>query len=271
MPTIVPRLVEITVLIRIHRASNLIRFSSFPSCTGYPLHELYSFIRFSLQIMVKVSCNCTSYGCDGKEVDRRTQQSHALKDRTAQGLQQADALKEVKDILVQKATEAAGHVIQDQLDTLTHHLATITLTDVASSPKPPILSSSGIYSPLAICPSSQARTRRLLKRLSEIENSVNVLDAEVTTKLYRSELPSFLNSQSFPLASLIGKCHLLDADLVKVTSKSAAVTAAKDTIKNQLNTIARKLQAAKKIWMDRQEVTCLPRPPECTAQYSTGQ
>ena len=221
--------------------------------------------------MVKVSCNCTSYGCDGREVDRRTQQSHALKDRTAQGLQQEDVLKEVKDVLVQKATEAAGHVIQDQLDTITHHLATTTLSDVASSPEPPILRSSRIDSPPAMCSSSQARIHRSLKRLSEIETSVNVLDEEVTMRLYHSELPSFLNSQSFPLASFIGKCRLLDADLVKVMSKSATVTAAKDTIKNQLDVIAQKLQAVKKTWKERQEVSRSSRPTECTTQYSTGQ
>jgi hypothetical protein len=221
--------------------------------------------------MVKVSCNCTSYGCEGKEVDHRTHQSHALKDRTAQGLQQADAVKEAKDVLLQEATEAAEHVIQNQLDTIIHHLATTTLSDVASSPEPPILPNSGMNSTPAIHSSSQARTHRLLKRLSEIEASAIALDAEVTMHLHRSALPSFLNSQSFPLASLIGKCRLLDADLVKVTSKSAAVTAAKDTIKNQLDVLARKLQAAKKDWKERQEFTRSPRPTECTLQYSTGQ
>lgn len=180
--------------------------------------------------MVKVSCNCTSYGCEGKEVNRRTQQLHALKDKTAHGLQQADVLKEIKDVLVQKATEAAEHVIRDQLDTITHHLATTTLSDVASCPESPILPTSGIKS--TPCSSSQARTHRLLKRLSKIETTVNAFDTEVTMQLYHSDLPSFHNSQSFPLASLIGKCRLLDADLVKVTSKSAAVTAAKNTIKN---------------------------------------
>jgi hypothetical protein len=208
--------------------------------------------------MVKVSCNCTSYGCDGKEIDRRTQQSHALKDRTSQGLKQADEVKEVKDVLVQKASEAAEHLIQDQLDIITHHLATTTLSDVAQCP-PEIRSS------------SQARTHRLLNRLSEIETSANILDTEVTMQLRRSALPSFLNSQSFPLASLIGKCRLLDANLVKVTSKSAAVTAAKDTIKNQLDTLNQKLQAAKKTWKERQEVTRSPRTTECTTIYLTGQ
>ena len=37
-------------------------------------------------------------------------------------------LKDIKDVLVQKATEAAGHVIQDQLDAITHHLAIATLS-----------------------------------------------------------------------------------------------------------------------------------------------
>jgi hypothetical protein len=221
--------------------------------------------------MVKVSCNCTSYGCEGKEVDRRTHQSHALKDRTAQGFQQADAVKEAKDVLVQKATEAAEHVIQNELDTIIHHLATTTLSDFASGPEPTILPSSGINSPPAMHSLSQARTHRLLTRLSEIETSANVLDTEVTMQLHRSALPSFLNSQSFPLASHIGKCRLLQADLVKVTSRSAAVTAAKDTIKNQLDILARKLQAAKETWKERQEVTLSSRPTECTLQYSTGQ
>jgi hypothetical protein len=197
-----------------------------------------------------------SYGCHGKEVDRRTHQSHALKDRTFQGLQQA--------------TEAAEHVIQNQLDTIIHHLATTTLSNVASCPEPPILPNS-MNSPPAMRSSSQARTHRLLERLREIETAANVLDTEVTTQLHRSALPSFLNSETFPLASLIGKCRLLDADLAKVTSKSAAVTAAKDTIKNQLDVLARKLQAAKKTWKERQEVMRSPRPTECTRQYSTGQ
>ena len=195
-----------------------------------------------------------SYGCRGKEVDSRTHQSHSLKDRRAQGLQQTDVSNEVKDVLVQKATEAAGHVVEDQLDSITHYLAATTLSDVTSSPEPPILPR----------PLSQACTHRLLKCLSEIESTVNVLDTKVTMELHRSELPSFLNSQSFPLASLIGKCRLLDADLVKITSKSAAVTAAKDTIKNQLDVIARKLQAAKKTWMEMQEVRCSPRPTNCS-------
>ena len=199
-----------------------------------------------------------SHGCHGKEVDRRTHQSHALKDRTAQGLQQADVLKEVRDVLVRKTTEAAGHVIEDQLDAITHYLAATTLSNVSLSPEPPILPRS----------SSQGRTHRVLKRLSEIEASVNILDAEVTMELYRSELPSFLNSKSFPLASLIDKCILLDADLVKITSKSAAVTAALDTIKNQLDVIARKLQAAKKAWKEMQEVTCSPGLTS-TPQYPT--
>ena len=221
--------------------------------------------------MVKVLCNCTSYGCDGKEVDYRTRQSHALKDRTIQGLQEAGVVKEVKDIFVQKATEAAGHVIQNQLDIITNHLATTTLSDVASCPESPVLPSSGIDSSPAICSSSQARTHRLLKRLSEIESSANVLDEEATIQLRRSALPSFVNSQTFPLVSLVCKCRLLNDDLVKVTSKSAAVTVAKDTIKNQLNVLARKLQAAKETWKERQEVTRSPRPTEGTTQYSTGQ
>ena len=45
-------------------------------------------------------------------------------------------MKEITDVLVQKVTEAAGHVIQDQLDTITH-LATTTLSDVTSSQEPP--------------------------------------------------------------------------------------------------------------------------------------
>ena len=48
-------------------------------------------------------------------------------------------------------------------------------------------------------------------------------------------------------------------------------TAAKDTIKNQLDILARKLQAAKETWKERQEVTLSSRPTECTLQYSTGQ
>jgi hypothetical protein len=219
--------------------------------------------------MVKVSCNCLSYGCDGKEVDHRTRQSHTLKDRKAQGIQQSNIVKEAKDVLVEKATEAAGHAIQNQLDAITHHLATTTLSDITSRAEPPP-SISGINSPPTILSSSQARTHRLLTRLSEIEASANDLDAEVTTQLQNSALPSFLNSQTFPLTSLIGKCRLLDADLVKITSKSAAVTAAKDAIKNQIDVLARKLLAAKKIWKERQ-VKRSARPTECTTQYSTGQ
>jgi hypothetical protein len=212
--------------------------------------------------MVKVSCNCSSYGCDGKEVDHRTRQSHALKDRKAQDFQQSN--------IVEKATEAAEHAIQNQIDAITRHLATATVSDITSHAEPP-LSTSGINSPPTNVSSSQARTHRLLTRLSEIEASANDLDAEVTTRLQSSALPSFLNSQSFPLTSFIGKCRLLDADLVKITSKSAAVTAAKDTIANQLDVLGRKLLAAKKTWKERQEVTRSDRPTKCTTQYSTGQ
>lgn len=203
--------------------------------------------------------------CDGKEVDHRTQQSHILRDRKAQGIQQSNIVNEVKDVLVEKATEAAGLAIQNQLDAITHHLATITLSTETPS------SISGINSPPANLSSSQARTHRLLTRLGEIEASANDLDVEVTAQLQNSALPSFLNSQTFPLTCLISKCRLLDGDLIKITSKSAAVTAAKDAIKSQIDVLVQKLLAAKKIWKERQKVELSARPTECTTQYSTGQ
>ncbi|KAF8870698.1 hypothetical protein CPB84DRAFT_1754343 [Gymnopilus junonius] len=212
-------------------------------------------------IMVKVPCNCTSYGCGGKDVDCRTQQAHALKDRTIQGQQQAAALKDVQTVLTQKATEASEQVMQDQLDTIAQHLATTTLSDVQGSPyfSSPDLPSF-VNPPPVASPMRQAHIHHILKRLSEIESMANALDEEVITQLHHSELPSFLNAQSFPLAGLIGKCRHLDADIAKITSKSAAITAAKDSIKTQLNVIARKLQTAKKAWKEKREVIQSPKP-----------
>jgi hypothetical protein len=225
--------------------------------------------------MVKVPCNCTFYGCGGRDVDHRTQQSHALKDRMIQGRQQADALKDNRILLAQKATEAAEQAIQDQLNTITQHLATTTLSDSASSADLPADSNPDlpryVDPPTMKSPSRRAHIQRVLECLSEIEFSADALDEEVTTQLCRSQLPSFLNAQSFPLAQLVDKCRYLDADLAKITLKSAAVTAAKNTIKNQLKVIAQNLQTAKKTWKEKREAVRSSKPAECTLEYSTGQ
>ena len=70
-----------------------------------------------------VLCHCTSQQCremGGRELDPHTQKSHAQKDKAR---------------VVEKATHAAEHVLEDQLESIRLHLASSTLMDdVSPSP-----------------------------------------------------------------------------------------------------------------------------------------
>jgi hypothetical protein len=201
----------------------------------------------------------------GREVDYRTKKAHAHKDQVG---------------LVEKANLAAERALEDQLDTIRAHLASSTLADDASpSPSvpggrmwayappeslPDTVDISATYSP-----SRRDLIRNLLSRLSEIESSVNALSQTVDSELLRSGLPLSVNSP-FPLHHLFLECHHLDADLEKVKSKVASVTAMKASIKGELATISKKLQSAKSAWKENRESLRSSRAEHTGVKQSTG-
>jgi hypothetical protein len=217
-----------------------------------------------------ITCHCTSQGCGdigGRQLDPRTQKSHAHKDKAR---------------LVEVARDAAERAIEDQLETIRLHLASSTLADdVSSSPSipggrmwtnapreslPDTIDISATYSP-----SRRDLIRNLLSRLSEIESSVEALSQTVNSGLQRSDAPLFINSSSFPLHHLFLECHHLDADLEKVKSKIASVTTMKSSIKGQLDTISKKLHLSKLTWKEKRENLRSNKRIEHTGvKHSTG-
>jgi hypothetical protein len=83
------------------------------------------------------------------------------------------------------------------------------------------------------------------------------------------DLPLFINS-SFPLLHLFLEYHNLDADLEKVKSKAASVTSVKVSIKGQLDTIHKKLYAAKSTWKENRDKLRLKKVEQNGVKHSTG-
>jgi hypothetical protein len=218
-----------------------------------------------------VTCHCTSQGCGqmgGRQLDPRTQKSHAYKDKAR---------------LVEVTTEAADRAIEDQLETIRLHLASSTLADdVSSSPStavpggrmwacasreslPDTVHISATYST-----SRRDLIHNLLSQLSEIESSVNALSQTVDSELLRLDTPLFVDSSSFPLHHLFLKCHHLDADLEKVKSKVASVTTTKTAIKVQLDATSKKLHLSKLTWKEKREKLRSNRIEHTGVKHSTG-
>jgi hypothetical protein len=205
----------------------------------------------------------------GRQLDRRTQKSHAYKDKAR---------------LVEMASDAAEHAIDDQLETIRLHLASTTLADdISSSPSTAVPGGRmWTYSPRESLPDPidisatystprQDLIRNLLSRLSEIESSVKALSQTVDTELQHLDAPLSVNSPPFPLHHLFLKCHNLDADLEKVKSKIAPVATMKTSIKGQLDTISKKLHSSKLTWKEKREKLCSNRRMEHTGvKHSTG-
>jgi hypothetical protein len=218
-----------------------------------------------------LTCHCTSQGCGeigGRKVDYRTQKSHAQKDKAH---------------LVEKATKEAERAIEDQLESIRLHLASTTLADdVSPSPStsvpggrmwvsapreslPDIGDISTTYSP-----SRRELISNLLSRLSEIESSVNTLSHTLDSELLPSDLPLFVDSSSFPLLHLFLEYHNLDADLEQVKSKAPSVTSVKASIKGELDTIRKKLYAAKSTWKENRDKLRLKKLEQNGVKHSTG-
>ena len=205
----------------------------------------------------------------GRQLDPRTQKLHAHKDKAC---------------LVELASDAAEHAIEDQLEAIRLHLACSTLTDnVSSSPLTVPGGRMWTYAPRESLPDTvdisttyltphRDLIGNLLGRLSEIESSVNALSQTVNSELQRLDAPLYCNSSSFPLHHLFLECHHLDTDLEKVTSKIASVTTMKTSIRGQLNSISKKLHLSKLTWKEKQEKLWSNRRVEHTGvKHSTGQ
>jgi hypothetical protein len=205
----------------------------------------------------------------GREVDYRTQKLHAQKDKAH---------------LVEKAATEAECVIEDQLESIRLHLASSTLADdVSTSPStsvpggrmwvsapPESLPDTGDIS-TTYSPSRRELICNLLRRLGEIEASVNTLSHALDSELLRSDLLLFVDSSSsFPLLHLFLEYHNLDADLEKVKSKAASVTSLKASIKGQLDTIRKKLYAAKSTWKESRDKLWLKKAEQNGVKHSTG-
>jgi len=204
----------------------------------------------------------------GRQLDPRTQKSHAHKDKAR---------------LVELATDASERAVEDQLETIRLHLASSTLADDASSSPSSAVPGGRMwtYAPRESLPdtadtiSTYSPSRRdlihnLLSRLSEIESSVKALSQTVDSELLHSHTSLFVNSSSFPLHHLFLECHHLDADIEKIKSKVASVTTMKTSIKGQLDKINKKLHLSKSSWKEKREKLRSNGIEHTGVRHSTG-
>ena len=200
----------------------------------------------------------------GRQLDPRTQKSHAHKDKA----------------LLVVATDAAERAIEDQLETIRLHLASSTLADdLSSSPSTAVPGGRmWSYAPLpdtaaadisaTYSPSRRDLIRNLLSRLSEIESSVNALSQTVDSELLHSDTSLF--ASSFPLQHLFLECYHHNASLEKVKSKVASVAAMKTSIKGQLDKISKKLYLSKSTWKEKREKLRSNEIEHTGVRHSTG-
>ena len=87
--------------------------------------------------------------------------------------------------------------------------------------------------------------QNLLSQLDKFDSSMKVLHKKVALELQTSDSPSLLNSPTFPLNHLHLEHLRLEAELEKIKSKAASLTAFKKSIKQELLLISETLPSAK--------------------------
>jgi hypothetical protein len=213
-------------------------------------------------------CFCITSGCrdrEGVDVDHRTFKLHSVKDKAQ---------------LAQKASEAANHAVEEEINVIASHLASHTLADkVSGSPSTPAgrlwfkWTSEELPEPVDITatysPSRRELLQNLLSQLGKLESSMKVLHKKVALELQTSDSPSFLNSPTFPLNHLHLERLRLEAELEKIKSKAASITAFKESIKQELLLISETLCSAKMKWKDHQASFHSMAPP-AGLKHSTG-
>lgn len=213
--------------------------------------------------MPRVPCHCISHKCGGNLVDQRTQRSHRLRDQQI-GLcdEQTPSKSQPTDPdRAELASQARTEVIQAELDVISEYLASTTLSDISPS----------LYRPTNASTTRNQRISRVLERLSEMESEISQLHEEVQRKLLHSQTPAFLDSKRFPLADLMDKCTHLSTDLKKITYKSLAVTAARDSIQEQAEILTKTLHEAKNHWKKMREArNCVQAHRKGDMQYRNG-
>ena len=227
--------------------------------SGYPR------IPFPLSKMVK--CFCTTSGCrdqGGVDVDNRTFKSHSVKDKAQ---------------LAQKASEAAIHAVEEEVNVIASHLASHTLADKVSGL--PSIPAGRLWSkwtaelpePVDVTatysPSRRELLQNILSQLSKFDLSTKILHEKVTLELQTSDSPSFLNSPTFPLNHLHLERLGLEANIEKIKSKAASVTVFKESIKQQLLLISKTLHSTKTKWKNHQVSSHFTAPP-AGLKHSTG-
>jgi hypothetical protein len=214
-----------------------------------------------------VKCFCTTSGCrdqGGVDVDNRTFKSHSVKDKAQ---------------LAQKASEAAIHAVEEEVNVIASHLASHTLADKVSGL--PSIPAGRLWSkwtaelpePVDVTatysPSRRELLQNILSQLSKFDLSTKILHEKVTLELQTSDSPSFLNWPTFPLNHLHLERLGLEANIEKIKSKAASVTVFKESIKQQLLLISKTLHSTKTKWKNHQVSSHFTAPP-AGLKHSTG-
>ena len=198
------------------------------------------------------TCFCITSGCrdqDGVDIDIRTFKAHKVKDKAQ---------------LAQRASEATNCAIEEEVNVITSHLASQTLSDnVSGLPPTPARRlwakwtaeelPDAIDITAAYSSSHRSLMQNLLSQLGNFDLSVKVLHKKVALGLQISDSPSFLNSPIFPLNHLHLEHLCLEAKLEKIKSKAASISVVKESIKQQLVVIYNSLHSVKTKWKSCQE------------------
>ena len=218
---------------------------------------------------MRTHCECISYGCKaqgGVDLDMRVFRKHSAQDMV---------------VGAKKAQEDTDKAIQDQLEAISIYLAATTLSD--DLPEPCSAPGGRLWSRSAATriqesngddntqsPSRQEVIHNLLKRLSEIESSVECLSTKVTAELEASDAQSLDECPSFPLRHLEATCLNIQMDLNKITMKTPAVSMMKGSIEEKLARIMEKVKLSKTNWIERRKVLRAKQDAEPGIKHCTG-
>ena len=213
-------------------------------------------------------CFCITSGCrdlGGIDVDTRTLKAHSVKDKAQ---------------LAQKTSEAGNRAVEEEVNMIGSHLASHTLADnVSGLPPTPAgrlwfkCTANELPQPVDVTPTHlpfrRELVQNLMSQLSKFDASAKILHEKVTLELQTSDTPLFLNSPTFPLNHFhLERLHL-EAEIEKIKSKAASVTAFKESIQQELVAVADALLSAKKKWKSQQESAHFMAPP-AGVKHSTG-
>lgn len=212
-------------------------------------------------------CYCHLGGCaasGGREISKCIYDSHTRTECSARIVN----------------AQAAGHdPLQEQEEAITSHLAAMTLSDQVSgaSPHPGGRLWSKSSSPQDLTEntpspptfSHRERIDQNLKRIRDLEISLDVVRSEATSKLVSVGSP-LERTSPFPLRPLIVATRDILDQLDHIKQKVPSVQESKKSVVSQTQELLEKLKESQRRWLDQAKICPIEIVPDSPYELNTG-